>query len=296
MMKKSNGNGTESPSIPALYGNQQQDQRYTQQPNMMRMQNLGPQGYQQMPSITHPLTSPREDSSTGKDPRSNTPLQRDGRLSASPHPSLHHALSPPPQSLPLPTRSPHTMNQQMSQNGNMVQSRGGTPNLKPGMHNPRAQQNHTPNQMMHISANTDSSLSTPIVSLATPSFPGMPSNFPSALPSGYQGYNELDSGQLQYHSTSLNNNLPTISHHQHQQDINAMQRSHSNSNANKHGVNIKVEPPDHLRVGSPSIHGFSSAGYSSHRHKDLMDQSNQIPGPGPMSKRPRIDGHNDGWQ
>lgn len=301
MMKKTNGSGTESPSIPALYGSQ--EQRYSQQQqNMMRMPNMGPQGYQQMPSITHPLPSPREDSNTGKDPRSNTPLQRDGRLSISPHPSLHHALSPPPQSLPLPSRSPHTMNQQMTQNGNLVQSRGGTPILKTGMQNSRAQQNQTPNQIMHV--NADSSLSTPIVSLATPSFPGIPSNFPSALPSSYSGYGEMDSNQVQYHGSTINNNHPgstslTMSHHQ--QDMgNSLQRSHPNMAGNKHGVNIKIEPPDHLRVTSPSMHAFSHPSqYSSQRHKELMDQSNMIPGGGgggPMSKRPRIDGRTDGWQ
>jgi len=42
--------------------------------------------YQSIGSLPHSLSSPHEDSNTGKDPRSNTPLQRDGRLSASPHP------------------------------------------------------------------------------------------------------------------------------------------------------------------------------------------------------------------
>lgn len=41
-----------------------------------------------MPAINHALSSPREDSNTGNDPRSNTPLARDGRLSASPHPCM----------------------------------------------------------------------------------------------------------------------------------------------------------------------------------------------------------------
>lgn len=269
---------------------------------MMKKSNGVPPNYQQMPSLPHSLPSPREDSNTGKDPRSNTPLQRDGRLSASPHPhGLHHALSPPPQSLSLPSRSPHTMNQPPLGNGNgsLSHSRGGTPNLKTGgMQNARAQQNHTPNQqMMHMGGNSDS-LTTPIVSMPTPSFPGMPPSFPpSALPSSYPGYNDMDTGQMSYGSNSINNNHSSQGMSQHQQV--SMQRSHPSINNNKPGLNIKVEPPDHLRVTSPSLHAFQSHQTSNQfhpvHHKDLMDQSNLMQG-GPMTKRPRIDGHNDGWQ
>ena len=39
-----------------------------------------------MGSLPHNIPSPHEDVNSGKDPRSTTPLQRDGRLSASPHP------------------------------------------------------------------------------------------------------------------------------------------------------------------------------------------------------------------
>jgi len=304
MMKKTNGTGNESPLAPGMPGGyggnaqqqqqQQQQQRYSQQQqaNMMRMtHNMTPQGYQQqMPSITHPISSPREDSNTGKDPRSNTPLQRDGRLSASPHPSLHHALSPPPHSLPQ-SRSPHIMNQQMgAQNGNMVQSRGGTPNLN------RAQQNHTPNQnLMHMTA--DNSLSTPIVSLSASSFQGMNSNFPSGLPSSYTGYNEMDTTQLQYPPSALTSHPGGLQ----QQDFNNSNQR-SISNMNKPGINIKVEPPDHMRVTSPSLHGFSShpSSMQYQRHKEMMDHNTlmQVGNPpgGPMSKRQRVEGHPDGWQ
>jgi len=62
-------------------------------------------------------------------------------------------------------------------------------------------------------------------------------------------------------------------------------------------MNIKVEPPDHMRGTSPSLHAFQSSNqfHPAQHHKDLMDQSNMMPG-GPMSKRQRIDGPNDGWQ
>ena len=61
-------------------------------------------------------------------------------------------------------------------------------------------------------------------------------------------------------------------------------------------MNIKVEPPDHMR-SSPSLHPFTSHAtpYQAARHKEMMDQANLIPG-GPMPKRPRVDGHTDGWQ
>lgn len=67
-------------------------------------------------------------------------------------------------------------------------------------------------------------------------------------------------------------------------------------NNNKSGMNIKVEPPDHMRT-SPSLHSFSShaGSYQAARHKDIMDQSSLLPG-GPLSKRPRVDGHTDTWQ
>ena len=74
-------------------------------------------------------------------------------------------------------------------------------------------------------------------------------------------------------------------------------RGHPGLNNNKPGMNIKVEPPDHLR-SSPSLplHPFSphTTPYQAARHKELMDQA-LIPG-GPMSKRARVDGHTDGWQ
>lgn len=66
-------------------------------------------------------------------------------------------------------------------------------------------------------------------------------------------------------------------------------------------MNIKVEPPDHMRGPSPSIHNFQSPNpfhpppHPPH-HKDLMDQNNMMGSHGPMSKRQRIEGHNDGWQ
>lgn len=301
---------------------------------MMKKTNGGPQSYQNMPSITHPMTSPREDSNTGKDPRSNTPLSRDGRVSVSPHPSLHHALSPPPQTLPLASRSPHSINQQQQQqlpqqqqqqqqpqqqqqqqqqmnnsangngNGTMNNSRGSTPNLKTGIPNNRQQQNHTPNQqMMHnLSGASDSALANPLVSLANPAFQGMPSNFTSPLSTGYGGYNDLDTGQLQNYavsSTSGMNNHPGINSLHMSPDMNNIQRTHPGLNNNKPGMNIKVEPPDHLR-SSPSLplHPFSphtTPYQAAARHKEMMDQANLIPG-GPMSKRARVDGHTDGWQ
>lgn len=67
----------------------------------------------------------------------------------------------------------------------------------------------------------------------------------------------------------------------------------------KQGVNIKVEPPDHLRVASPSIHGYSSHSSSLpyQRHKEMLDQNGLLQGGGgPLTKRPRVEGHSDGWQ
>jgi hypothetical protein len=152
---------------------------------------------------------------------------------------------------------------------------------------------------MH-SLSTDSNLTTPIVSLANPPFPGMPPNFTSGLPTGYGGYNDIDTGQLNYtvSSTTGMTNHPGINSLHMSPDINSMQRSHPGLNNNKPGMNIKVEPPDHLR-SSPSLplHPFSphTTPYQAARHKEMMDQANLIPG-GPMSKRARVDGHTDGWQ
>lgn len=182
-------------------------------------------------------------------------------------------------------------------------SRGSTPNIKTGggLQANRQQQNHTPNQQLMHSLSTDSTLPAPIVSLANPPFPGMPTNFPTPLPgTGYGGYNDIDTGQLGYTSTTGINNHPGINSLHMSPDLASLQRAHPGLNNNKTGgMNIKVEPPDHLR-SSPSLplHPFSPhASPYQHpgRHKDMMDQANLIPG-GPMSKRARVDGHSDGWQ
>ena len=81
--------------------------------------------------------------------------------------------------------------------------------------------------MMHnLSGSSDSSLTTPIASLATPSFPGIGSNFGSPLPTSYGGYNDIDTGQLQYpvSSTSAMNNHPGINSLHMSPDITSMQR------------------------------------------------------------------------
>ena len=132
--------------------------------------------------------------------------------------ALQHAMSPPLQSLSLPSRSPHPMNP--PSNNGLSHSRGGTPNLKSGgMSNARAQQNHTPNQqMMHMGSGNSDSLTTPIVSMPTPSFPGMPPSFPGGGGGGgggYQGYNDMDSGQMTSYGNSINSNHSNQSIPQH---------------------------------------------------------------------------------
>lgn len=281
-------------------------QKINEEFDLMMKKSNGVGNYQQMSNLPHSLSSPHEDSNTGKDPRSNTPLQRDGRLSASPHPHapLHHGLTspPPPQALSLPNRSPHPMNPPNL--GNI--SRSGTPNMKSGgMQNARAHQNHTPSQpLMHSgmqSANSDS-MNNPIASMANQSFsvmPPPPPSIASGYPSSYPGY-DLDSGQMAYSNVStMNSNITHSSNSMsHNQPV-PLQRSHSLNNS-KPGMNIKVEPPDHMRGPSPSLHGFQSpnqfhpATLPPH-HKDLLEQGSMMAG-GPMSKRQRIESHNDGWQ
>lgn len=106
-------------------------------------------------------------------------------------------------------------------NGSLSHSRGGTPNLKTGgMQNARAQQNHTPNQqMMHMGSGNSDSLTTPIVSMPTPSFPGMQPSFQSGLPSNYPNYNDMDTGQMSSYgsSNSFNSNHSSQALSQHQQ-------------------------------------------------------------------------------
>jgi len=273
---------------------------------MKKSSNGVTSSYPQMGSLPHNMPSPHDD--TGKDMRSTTPLQRDGRLSASPHPHapLHHGLtSPPPQNLSLPSRSPHPMNPPPLGNTNNNISRSGTPNMKQGgMQNSRAQQNHTPNQqLMH--GNMGNSESMPN-NMPSQTFGGgggggsmQPPSLPSNFPTSYSSY-DVDTGQMSYGVTSMNNSIHSsqaISHNP------TLQRSHSLNN-NKPNMNIKVEPPDHMRGPSPSIHNFQSPNPFHHtappsHHKDFSDQNNMMSlggGGGPMSKRQRIEGHNDGWQ
>ena len=66
--------------------------------------------------------------------------------------------------------------------------------------------NHNQSPLMHSMQNNSDTLQTPIVPMTTPSFPGMPTSFPSALPSAYQGY-DIDTGQMggSYNVSSIMN-------------------------------------------------------------------------------------------
>lgn len=79
---------------------------------------------------------------------------------------------------------------------------------------------------MHNLSGSSESMTTPIVSLANPAFPGISSNFPSPLPNTFGGYSDLDTGQLQYPvSTSAMNNHPGINSMHMSPDLSSIQRS-----------------------------------------------------------------------